>query len=169
MGWLAIVRHGEAGPGSPDAERRLTLLGEREAKGAGAWLASRSELAGARVWASPYRRAHQTAKAIVDALASEARSGAGSAELEAAEIETVEGVTPEDNVAELIERLARLDVSRPLIIVSHMPLVGLLTGRLVEGSASAGLAFPTAGVALLEAEVWAGGCATLKTFVSPPH
>jgi phosphohistidine phosphatase SixA len=155
MGWLAIVRHGEAGPGTPDAERRLTQLGEREAKSAGHWLAARPELDGARAWTSPYHRARQTAAAVNDAMC--------------CELETVDGITPDDDVDLLIEKLTALDVSRPLIIVSHMPLVGLLTGRLVEGAASGGLAFPTAGVALLEAEVWAAGCASLKAFVSPPH
>nr|WP_110655019.1 phosphohistidine phosphatase SixA [Salinicola halimionae] len=155
MGWLAIVRHGEARPGTPDFERRLTQLGEQEAKSAGHWLASRPEFDGARVWTSPYHRARQTAQAVNGAMR--------------CKLETVDGITPDDDVDFLIEKLTTLDMSQPLIIVSHMPLVGLLTGRLVEGAASGGLAFPTAGVALLDAEVWAAGCATLKTFVSPPH
>lgn len=155
MGWLAIVRHGEAAPGRPDPERRLTQRGEAEARGAGEWLAARSELEDAMVWASPYRRAQQTAQAVVDATRGE--------------FQTVDAITPDDNVDVLIERLTTFDASRPLIIVSHMPLVGLLTGRLVDGAASAGVMFPTAGIALLEADVWAAGCATLKAFVAPPH
>ncbi|MGM8931194.1 phosphohistidine phosphatase SixA [Salinicola halophyticus] len=155
MGWLAIVRHGEAGPGNPDSERRLTRRGEQEAQSAGHWLASRPALTGATIWSSPYHRAQQTAQAIADAMHGD--------------IDTVEGVRPDDDVGALVERLTQMDVSRPLILVSHMPLVGLLTGRLVDGSASAGVGFPTAGIALLEADVWAAGCASLKAFVSPPH
>lgn len=155
MGWLAVVRHGEAGPGNPDSERRLTQRGEREAHAAGRWLAARPELQGAVVWASPYRRAQQTAQAVVDATR--------------CELVTVDTITPDDDVDALVERLTALDVSRPFIIVSHMPLVGALVGRLVDGSPGAGIAFPTAGAALLEAEVWAAGCASLKAFVGPPY
>ncbi|WP_342594104.1 phosphohistidine phosphatase SixA [Salinicola lusitanus] len=155
MGWLAVVRHGEAGPGRPDRGRRLTPRGEHEAQGAGRWLAARPELEGAMVWASPYDRAQQTAQAVVEATR--------------CDLETVDTITPDDDVDALVERLTALEVSRPLIIVSHMPLVGALVGRLVEGSPGAGIAFPTAGIALLEADVWAAGCATSRAFVGPPY
>lgn len=155
MGWLAIVRHGEAGPGSPDSERRLTRRGEQEAQGAGEWLAIRPELSNATVWASPYRRAQQTAQAVIDATGGK--------------FETVDTITPDDSVDALVERLTALDVSRPLILISHMPLVGLLAGRLADGSPGGGIVFPTAGIALLEADVWAAGCATVKAFVGPPY
>lgn len=155
MGYLAIVRHGEAAPGQPDHERHLTLRGEAEASSVGEWVARTPSLAGALLWSSPYRRAQQTARAI-----------AGTSGLT---LETVEGMTPDDDIDALIERLARWDAVRPLIVVSHMPLVGALAGRLVDGGTFAGMAFPTAGIALLEADVWAAGCATLKAFVGPPH
>jgi len=153
MGWLAVVRHGEAGSGSPDAERQLTKRGEREASEAGRWLASQTVLSGATIWASPYRRAQQTAQAIAVAM-----HGA---------IETAEGMTPDDDLNVLVERLTGFEASQPLIVVSHMPLVGMLVGRLTEGAPNAAVMFPTAGIALLEADVWAAGCASLKAFVSP--
>ncbi|MCE3026129.1 phosphohistidine phosphatase SixA [Salinicola sp. DM10] len=156
MSWLAIVRHGEAGPGVPDAERCLTARGEGEAQSAARWLASRPELAAATLWASPYRRAQQTAQPIAAALG--------------IPVDTRDGMTPEDDVAALIERLSELGASpAPLILVSHMPLVGTLAGRLVDGGPLAAMGFPTAGVALLEGEVWAAGCARLGAFVAPPH
>ncbi|WP_251976631.1 phosphohistidine phosphatase SixA [Salinicola avicenniae] len=155
MGWLAIVRHGEAAAGAPDAERRLTRRGEVEAASAGQWLARRPELATARLWASPFTRARQTAEAI--ACATRLTQ------------ETADGITPDDDLEALVERLTAHETTRPLILVSHMPLVGGLAGRLVDGSPGAGLAFPTAGIALLEADVWAAGCATLRAFVAPPH
>lgn len=154
MGWLAIVRHGEAGPGSPDAERGLTPRGLAEAQSAAAWIDAQPMLANARLWSSPLRRARQTAEAI-----------GATAELRH---EVVEGITPEDDENALIERLLQADASEALIVVSHMPFVGALTARLVEGRAS-GLTFPTAGIALLQADVWAAGCATLKAFAGPPH
>ncbi|WP_189445608.1 phosphohistidine phosphatase SixA [Salinicola rhizosphaerae] len=155
MGYLAIVRHGEAAMGHPDAERRLTRRGEVEAASAGAWLAACPELAKAQLWSSPFARARQTASAVSQATG--------------LECETVDGVTPDDDVDSLIERLTGHAPSTPLIIVSHMPLVGLLAGRLIEGPASHGVAFPTAGIALLEGDVWAAGCARLAAFIAPPH
>lgn len=155
MGYLAIVRHGEAVLGRPDAERRLTPRGETEAASAATWLAARPELTGAMLWTSPFVRARQTAEAVGRATGLQP--------------ETVDGVTPDDEVDSLIERLTLHKPSTPLIIVSHMPLVGLLAGRLIEGPSSHGVAFPTAGIALLEGDVWAAGCARLAVFMAPPH
>ncbi|WP_110687855.1 phosphohistidine phosphatase SixA [Salinicola aestuarinus] len=154
MRHLAIVRHGEAGFGSPDPERQLTPTGQDEAGSAATWLAECPELAGAQVWASPFHRAQQTASVIA------ARLGAT--------VETVDGLTPEDDPQALIERLLTDEPTQAVILISHMPFVGELTAQLVEGRAS-GVTFPTAGIALLDAEVWAAGCATLQAFVGPPH
>ncbi|WP_110665908.1 phosphohistidine phosphatase SixA [Salinicola halophilus] len=154
MRHLAIVRHGEAAPGAPDAERTLTSRGHDEASGAAAWIGERPELAGARVWASPLHRAQQTAGVIAAALG--------------VTVETVAGLTPEDDPQTLVERFLIDEPAQPVILISHMPFVGELTGRLVEGRSS-GIAFPTAGVALLDADVWAAGCATLNAFVGPPY
>ena len=48
-----------------------------------------------------------------------------------------------------------------------MPLVGDLTACLVDGLRSQGLGFATAAVATLEAEVWAAGCASLESYMTP--
>ncbi|MGM0913936.1 MAG: phosphohistidine phosphatase SixA [Pseudomonadota bacterium] len=150
---LLIMRHGEAGPGRPDVERELTGHGQQEVRRMAAWLADRDDLAGLRLLASPYRRARQSAAALAEALE--------------AEIETLPLITPDDPPQGVADWLLEQPHGRPLLLVSHMPLVGALSGLLVEGRADRGLAFPTAGVAELEAEVWAAGCARLARFVTP--
>lgn len=150
---LLVMRHGEAGHGVPDAERELTARGRREAERMAAWLADREDLAGLRLLASPYRRARQTAAIVGQALGLEA--------------EALSLITPDDPPRAVADWLLEQPQGRPLLLVSHMPLVGALTGLLVEGRVDRGLGFPTAAVAELEADVWAAGCARLARFITP--
>ncbi|ERS89551.1 MULTISPECIES: phosphohistidine phosphatase SixA [unclassified Halomonas] len=150
---LWLMRHGEAAPGAPDPERALTDRGRLEVARMATWLAGQDGVGEARLLASPYRRARQSAAALAEALAREP--------------ETLSLITPDDPPGAVSDWLLEQPAGRPLILVSHMPLVGALTGLLVEGRADRGLGFPTAGVAELEAEVWAAGCARLARFVSP--
>ncbi|WP_254275334.1 phosphohistidine phosphatase SixA [Halomonas sp. 3H] len=150
---LLVMRHGEAGPGRPDAERELTGRGGDEARRVAAWLAGRSDLAGLRLLASPYRRARQTAGLVGEALG--------------AAVETLPIITPDDDPAAVAGWLIEQPEGRPLLLVSHMPLVGALAGLLVEGRTDRGPGFPTGAVAELEADVWAGGCARLTRFTAP--
>ncbi|MCK2184904.1 phosphohistidine phosphatase SixA [Halomonas getboli] len=152
---LLIMRHGEAGPGSPDPLRELTARGIDEAARMGAWLAGREYLDAARLRlvASPYRRAQQTAAWVGEALG--------------VPVETLSCITPDDPPQAVVDWLLEQDDDRPLLLVSHMPLVGALTGLLVEGRGDRGLGFPTAAVAELDAEVRAAGCARLRRVTSP--
>lgn len=152
---LLIMRHGEAGAGSPDASRELTARGLAEAARMGTWLAGREDLdlARLRLAASPYRRAQQTAERVGEALG--------------VPVETLPCITPDDPPQAVVDWLLEQDDDRPLLLVSHMPLVGALTGLLVEGRGDRGLGFPTAAVAELDAEVRAAGCARLRRFTSP--
>ncbi|AMC99949.1 phosphohistidine phosphatase SixA [Halomonas chromatireducens] len=149
---LLIMRHGEAGPGSVDAERTLTVRGHAEAARMADWL-QYQELAQARILASPYRRAQQTAVHVAASLG--------------CEIQTLGIVTPDDPPEAVIDWLLEQTGRGPFVLVSHMPLVGAVTGLLVEGRSDRGLGFPTAAVAELEAEVWAAGCARLLRFMAP--
>ncbi|MGM0785945.1 MAG: phosphohistidine phosphatase SixA [Pseudomonadota bacterium] len=152
---LLIMRHGKAGPGSPDAARELTARGRGEAARMAAWLAARDEIVASRLRlvASPYVRAQQTAEAVAAALA--------------IQHETLPIVTPDDPPEAVVDWLLERAGMGPLMLVSHMPLVGALTGVLVEGRAEHGRGFPTAAVAELEADVWAAGCARLVRFTAP--
>ncbi|WP_447553220.1 phosphohistidine phosphatase SixA [Vreelandella sp. EE22] len=150
---LFIMRHGEAEPGSEDQARRLTSRGEREAAAMGAWLARHEHDARIALYASPYTRAQQTGALISEAVG--------------CRLHTLEGITPDDDPDMVGEWLLAQPEGACIMLVSHMPLVGLLTGRLVEGSQSLGVGFATAAVAELEADVWASGCARLVRLTEP--
>lgn len=156
MNHVLIMRHGEAAPGFPDHARPLTSRGEQEVEAMARWLAQRveqGELTLPTLYASPYVRAQQTAQRISDALG--------------APLQTLSFITPEDIAADVSEWLIHHNDEAPIMLVSHMPLVGDLAGLLVEGAPSQGLGFPTAAIAELEADVWAAGCAQLKRFTQP--
>lgn len=153
---VLMMRHGEAAPGAPDTERRLTSRGEQETEKMAHWLAKRvadGELAMPRLYASPYVRAQQTARQLCEALG--------------CSFETLTIITPDDSPRAVSDWLLEQPEGAPIMLVSHMPLVGDLAGLLVEGSAAQGMGFPTAAIAELEAEVWAAGCARLKRFTQP--
>ncbi|WNK21377.1 phosphohistidine phosphatase SixA [Halomonas piscis] len=154
MSYLWIMRHGEAADGSPDSARPLTADGEQQASLMANRLAERcraDDAAVTRIVTSPYLRARQTAAIMGEAL--------GVA------VETLSGITPEDSPQAFCDWL--VNQSGNLLMVSHMPLVGALAGLLVEGREDQGRAFPTAGIAELDADVWAAGCARLVSFTAP--
>lgn len=156
MAEVLIMRHGEAAPGYPDQARRLTPHGELEAEKMARWLSQRvavGELAMPKFYASPYARAQQTAQRLCDALGTE--------------LETLAFITPEDSPRAVSDWLLNQPEGAPIMLVSHMPLVGGLAGLLVEGSPAQGVGFPTAAIAELEADVWAAGCAQLTRFTQP--
>ncbi|MDR5873891.1 phosphohistidine phosphatase SixA [Halomonas sp. CUBES01] len=152
---LWLMRHGEAGPGRPDEQRTLTPHGEQEVAKVADWLAARYTAQGwptPRLLASPFRRAQQSAARLAQALA--------------VPVETLPLITPDDPPEAVVEWLLE-QADAPLILVSHMPLVGALTETLVEGRTARGMGFPTAGLVELTAPVWASGCAQLQRFVHP--
>nr|WP_298414743.1 phosphohistidine phosphatase SixA [uncultured Halomonas sp.] len=152
---LWIMRHGEAAPGHPDARRELTEQGRAEVKAMAKWLAttldaSRDQL---RIAASPYVRAQQTAAIVAEQLG--------------AQVESLAIITPDNPVQPVIDWLQEDAQQVPLLLISHMPLVGALSGRLVEGDPRSSSRMPTAAIAALQAEVWAAGCAELINFRHP--
>lgn len=153
---VLIMRHGEAAPGYPDHARRLTPRGEQEAEKIARWLAKRvadGEIPTPTIYASPYARAQQTAQRVCDALGTS--------------LETLDFITPDDSPSAVSDWMLAQPEGAPMMLVSHMPLVGDLAGLLVEGSPALGVGFPTAAIAELEADVWAAGCAQLKRFTQP--
>lgn len=154
IGNVWIMRHGEAAPGYPDHARRLTARGERDVARMAEWMAAQPS-AGERLrlGASPFTRAQQTAAIIAEHLG--------------LEVETLDKITPDDSVEPVIDWLQDKAQATSWLLVSHMPLVGDLTARLVEGDRRASLGFAPAAIASLKAEVWAAGCARLKGFTTP--
>lgn len=61
---LILWRHAQAADGTPDLERALTPLGEKDAALVGRWLRKRIPEGTATVLCSPARRARQTADAL---------------------------------------------------------------------------------------------------------
>ncbi|MHB0777363.1 phosphohistidine phosphatase SixA [Halomonas sp. WWR20] len=156
MTLLLIMRHGEAEHGFPDAQRRLTARGEEEVERMALWLSSRLDVSTRRslcIAASPFVRAQQTARHMGEALGKR--------------IETLPLITPDEPVKPVIDWLQEHGDGTPWLLVSHMPLVGSLVGRLADGEHRGSRAMATATVAILEADVWAAGCARLVDWQTP--
>lgn len=133
-----IVRHGEAGPASTDAARRLSETGRVQAARLAAFLARANVRVGA-VWHSELVRARETAEIL------HASGGLGGALIEH------QGLRPEDDVAEVAAELEALD--QDVCLVGHLPFVGVLTSTLLLGAGQRSiLRFGTATAACLERE-----------------
>ncbi|MBT2340469.1 MULTISPECIES: phosphohistidine phosphatase SixA [Pseudomonas] len=148
---LWVLRHGEAEPyGSrPDPERALTADGREEV------LRSAAQLIGqplAAIYASPYRRAQQTAQLVREAL------GFGP------QLITVNWLTPDSRPQKVLEYL---DDQGDVLLVSHNPLVGSLLGLLQHGHLQQPVHVQTAGLAELEGDLPLAGAMRLKSLKHP--
>jgi phosphohistidine phosphatase len=112
---LILWRHADAADGVPDAERRLTGKGAKQAQQMAAWLRERLPK-DAVVLASPARRAQETAQALTSRF--EIRS----------ELDTT--ATPQS----VLKAAGWPRGDRTVLVVGHQPTLGetaalLLTGR----------------------------------------
>lgn len=156
MKQLWIMRHGEAAQGHPDSRRELTPHGRAEVLRMAEWLAESLDAPRRtllRIVASPYTRAQQTAVIVAEQLSTK--------------VDTLATLTPDDPIEPIIDWLQEDAQQTPLMLVSHMPLVGTLSGRLIEGDPRSSQPMPTAAIAVLRAEVWAAGCAEMTDFRHP--
>ncbi|PFG08727.1 MULTISPECIES: phosphohistidine phosphatase SixA [unclassified Marinobacter] len=147
---LLIMRHGEAGWHTQDEQRELTDVGRQQVARVAGQLAesdSRPKL----IWCSPLVRARQTAAIVAERLN--------------CSVEEKRFITPDDDPARCLEALLASTAS-PLLLVSHMPLVGVLTSLLTDGHRR-GAAFMTAQAVLLDMPVVGPGCADLKNQFFP--
>lgn len=148
---LWIVRHGQAENfAASDALRPLTGKGRKQAEATGSWLAEQGAR-GARVLASPYLRAQQTATIIAAALG--------------AAVETLDCITPDDNPRRAVAWLAD-QPDEVIVLVSHMPLVGRLLSWLEQG-VDGDAAFATAQAVALDMEIAGAGVASRGAGFSP--
>ena len=135
---IYIMRHGQAEfMGHSDAERALTLLGRLESEKMAAYLADNNITFDA-VLVSPYLRAQQTWESVRPFFA------------EVENVQTTKFLTPCGSVRKSMDEILALQVSgvENLLIVSHLPLVGYITGELAP---DAGVpAFATSSVAHVE-------------------
>ncbi|MGO1749853.1 MAG: phosphohistidine phosphatase SixA [Marinobacter sp.] len=147
---LLIMRHGEAGWHSLDQERTLTETGRTQVAECAAQIAA-SPWRPEQIWCSPYMRARQTAAIVSEILN--------------CPVEEKAFITPEDDPGLCLDALLENQHS-PLMLVSHMPLVGCLSTLLIDGHRR-GLPFMTAQAVVLDMPVVGPGCADLKTQFLP--
>ncbi|VVO13856.1 phosphohistidine phosphatase SixA [Pseudomonas fluorescens] len=148
---LWVLRHGEAEPHGtrPDSERALTAHGREEV------LRTTAELIGqpiTAIYASPYRRAQETAQLVRETLGF------------APEIRTVEWLTPDYSPQVVSEQLVSVDRA---LLVSHNPLVGNLLGYLQHGHVQDPERVATAGLAELEGDLPLAGAMKLNGIKHP--
>lgn len=148
-----LCRHGEAMAQAPtDAQRPLTERGQLEVMAL--WQTLREEgVTIDRLIASPYQRAQQTALCIARVY--------GGMEQEACGY-----LVPETRPEQTLDWLLRQPEGDNLVLVSHMPLVSLLTG-VWTGDPAARPGFRVGAVAALDVEVAATAGARLRWLRAP--
>ena len=124
---LILWRHADAENGSPDAERKLTAKGRRQAARMANWLQERLP-EGARVLCSPARRAQQTARALGE------------------DFEIVNALDVGGDPAALLAACGWPSGDVPVVAVGHQPTLGqvaalALTGKAQEWSLRKGAMF----------------------------
>ena len=141
---LILMRHAEAAPGHPDFKRQLTAFGLRS-------IAARPnslkvELQSVdQAFVSPYLRTAQTFERL---------------DLDISPIVS-DLLVPESTPDRVCALLQNVPLDSTLLLVTHMPLVGWLSGYLTEGPGSYGKRFMPAQVEVLEMEYPAAGMAHL--------
>lgn len=114
---LILWRHAEAEAGTPDAARRLTSRGRRQAKEMARWLRPRLP-AGARILASPATRCVETAEALE--LPFDRANWLG----------TTAGA------ADLLEAAGWPHAGGTVVLVGHQPALGRAAALLLAGEAA---------------------------------
>jgi len=116
---LILWRHAEAKPARPgddDLARELTAKGERQARRMAEWLNQRLAER-TRILVSPAVRTQQTAQALGRPL------------------RTVQALTPDAEVAAVLEAARWPDGPDPVLIVGHQPTLGLVASTVLAGQA----------------------------------
>lgn len=111
---LILWRHAEAEEGAPDAARRLTKKGERQAEKMAEWLRVRIAQP-ARVLTSPAVRTRQTAEAL------------------STEFETVEEIGIGSSARRILRATGWPNAAGTVIVVGHQPTLGQLAALLLSG------------------------------------
>ena len=140
---LYLMRHAEAadlsaGGFATDAERPLTEKGQRQSRRVGALL-KRLDVTLDLVLTSPLTRAHETAKAVVEAMESDAK------------IRTLDALTPDAEDDAAWQAISRSG-GESVLVVGHLPSIASLAGSLLGSLAEAPLHFQKASIAALACE-----------------
>ncbi len=136
---LLIMRHGDAGQYQvKDSDRELSELGILEAQVMAKWL-NASDCQIDKVIVSPYVRAQQTAKHILDILNCKPQ------------VDTLSLITPDGSATEVHDFLDGMFAGQKhdnVLMVSHMPLVSYLCSEMTFDAQSP--IFPTAAIAMID-------------------
>ena len=133
---LWLLRHGEAEPRArSDAERALTERGRKEVRRSAEHLRGRPLT---YILVSPYLRAQQTAEIVREVLGLKLP------------LTTVGWATPDDSVREAAGHLD--GYPGECLLVSHNPLLGNLSGLLIDGHLQQPLGLHTASLVELDGE-----------------
>ena len=112
---LILWRHADAEDGAPDAVRKLTAKGEKQAERMAAWLKSYLPK-DARVLVSPARRAQQTAQALTD------------------DFQTVKEIGVGADATAILVAAGWPDAKGAVVIVGHQPVLGRVAALLLAGA-----------------------------------
>ena len=113
---IVLWRHAEAEPGVPDLDRALTSKGEKQARRVAEWLHGRLP-DNAKIYASPARRAQQTANAL--------------AEVAHRKFKTVEALAPGAGPDEVLAAIKPGSAKGTVVLVGHQPTLGQVVSRLL--------------------------------------
>ena len=137
---LSILRHGQAHHDSHtrlDRDRKLTELGHRQAHAAGVFLGGQKS-ARWRVIASPFVRAQETGLEVCSvldqALLTDARLGA------------------DHGLGEMVATIEDHLDQEHLVIVSHMPTVGMLETLVTHGPGASGNSYATGQIVVVRVD-----------------
>lgn len=128
---VIIMRHGEAVEyREPDYTRALTVNGKQQCENTGTWLANLLKDTAESVsiaLVSPFLRTQQTYRALAKSLVVDNQV-------------TIDTITPSGNAAQCADLIHgyATDIEPPasILVISHMPLVSLLSERLcIDNSA----------------------------------
>lgn len=153
---LIVMRHGEAGVHAVDAQRPLTPPGRGDVARVADAIAAEGYLPEA-FWHSPFRRARESAEIVATSFRQSQHR----------EIPLVmdETLVPEQDPMLILHRLQSQPEDSTLMLVSHMPLVNVLTGLLLDGR-SGGYPYATSQAVIMEMSYPSMGCATfVKQFL----
>ena len=111
---IILWRHAEAEDGIPDAARKLTDKGQKQAQQMAAWLATHLPQ-NTRILVSPATRTQQTAAAL------------------GREFETVKEVGLSASTVSLLAKVGWPDTDGAVLIVGHQPTLGQVAAFLLSG------------------------------------
>lgn len=144
---LFLMRHAEAAPGFPDEKRQLTASGLASLSQMPQFL-SEALAEVEYIFVSPYVRTRQTIENL----------------LPGREYQVTEHLIPDASIELVAELLQSLSPTAKVLLVTHMPLVGQLSGWLKSGALGYDEPFLTAQVEQLAIDYPSAGLATHEAF-----